>query len=85
VKNLFGQIHRSAPKKIGFFDEDFFAYEEDVDLALRLDKFGYKTLLVPQAISYHLGGGTSSKMGNLRQINDFSNLIFIIIKNFSFK
>ncbi|HRS23218.1 MAG TPA: glycosyltransferase family 2 protein [Candidatus Woesebacteria bacterium] len=76
---------KSVLEKIGFFDEDFFAYEEDVDLALRLDKFGYKTLLVPQAISYHLGGGTSSKMGNLRQINDFSNWIFIIIKNFSFK
>jgi GT2 family glycosyltransferase len=69
---------------IGLFDEDFFAYEEDVDLALRLDKLGYKTLYVPPAISYHLGGGTSNKMGNFRHIHDSKNWIFIIIKNYSF-
>lgn len=72
-------------KKIGMFDEDFFAYEEDVDLALRLHKLKYKTLLVPKAICYHLGGGTSSKMGNFRQKMDLKNWLFIIIKNYSFK
>jgi len=44
--------------KIGGFDEDFFAYLEDVDLSFRLNKIGYKTLYVPKAISYHLGGHT---------------------------
>ena len=72
-------------EKISFFDEDFFAYEEDVDLALRLHNLKYKTLYIPKAISYHLGGGTSSKMGIFRYKMDAKNWIYIIIKNFSSK
>jgi len=77
--------HRQTIIKVGLFDPDFFAYEEDVDLALRLRLFGYKTLYLPSAISYHLGGGTSSKMGNLRARMDAKNWFFIIIKNYSSK
>ena len=72
-------------EKISFFDEDFFAYEEDVDLALRLHNLKYKTLYIPKAISYHLGGGTSNKMGIFRYKMDAKNWIYIIIKNFSSK
>ena len=67
---------------IGGFDNDFFAYEEDVDVALRLQLLNHKTLLVPNAISYHFGGGTSSKMGNFRQIMDTKNWFYIIIKDY---
>ncbi len=35
------------------FDEDFFAYREDADLAWRLRGFGYSAVLVPDAIAYH--------------------------------
>ncbi|HEX8923130.1 MAG TPA: glycosyltransferase family 2 protein, partial [Patescibacteria group bacterium] len=70
-------------KKVGMFDDYFFAYEEDVDLALRLSKLGYKTYYIPQAICYHLGGGTSSKMGNFRNIMDAKNWIYIILKTYS--
>ncbi|MPN33502.1 hypothetical protein SDC9_180990 [bioreactor metagenome] len=72
-------------QKIGGFDNDFFAYEEDVDLALRLSKLGYKTLYIPNAICYHLGGGTSNQMGNFRACMDVKNWFFIIIKNYSLK
>jgi GT2 family glycosyltransferase len=77
--------HRDTILKVGNFDPDFFAYEEDVDLALRLSNLGYKTLYIPQAISYHLGGATSSKMGNFRHCMDAKNWFFIIIKNYSLK
>jgi len=69
--------------KIGSFDEDFFAYEEDVDVALRFHNLGYKSLYIPQAISYHLGGGTSNKMGIFRYKMDAKNWYYVIIKNFS--
>lgn len=72
-------------EKINLFDEDFFAYEEDVDLALRLHNLNYKTLYIPTAFSYHLGGGTSNKMGVFRYKMDAKNWIYIIIKNFSSK
>ncbi len=79
----FSVYRKSIITQIGMFDDQFFAYEEDVDLALRLHNLGYKTLYIPQAISYHLGGGTSSKMGNFRSRHDFKNWIYIIIKNYS--
>lgn len=75
--------NKKVLQKIGLFDEDFFAYEEDVDLALRLHNFGFKTLYIPNIFSYHLGGGTSRKMGNFRNRMDAKNWIYIIIKNFS--
>lgn len=72
-------------EKLGKFDEAFFAYEEDVDLALRLNIAGYQTLLIPNCISYHQGGATSNKMGNFRSYHDTKNWYFIIIKNYSIK
>lgn len=71
-------------QNIGLFDKDFFAYEEDVDLAYRLNKLGFKTLYIPRAISYHLGGGTSNRMGNFRTRMDTKNWIYLIIKNYSY-
>jgi GT2 family glycosyltransferase len=40
-------------KKIGLFDESFFMYHEDTDLALRLKFAGYKIFLNPKAQVYH--------------------------------
>lgn len=36
------------------FDEDFFAYREDADLAWRGQLFGWRALFEPQAIGYHV-------------------------------
>ncbi|MEC3856821.1 glycosyltransferase family 2 protein [Bacillus sp. WOD8 KX774193] len=36
-----------------YFDEDFIAYKEDVDLSWRINKFSYNFLYVPKAIAYH--------------------------------
>ena len=37
----------------GYFDEDFFIYREDADLALRLRAAGWRSLYVPEAVAYH--------------------------------
>lgn len=44
---------------IGMFDEDYFAYLEDVDFGLRAQNAGFKCLYVPSAVIYHLGCGTT--------------------------
>lgn len=71
--------------KIGLFDEHYFAYVEDVDVAFRLQKNGYQTLLIPKALACHLGGATSNKMGNFRAKQTFKNWIYFILKNYSLK
>lgn len=46
-------VDRTVFLEIGGFDEDYFAYFEDVDLGWRLWVCGYKVVLNPQAITYH--------------------------------
>jgi GT2 family glycosyltransferase len=36
------------------FDEDFFAYQEDVDLAWRLRLLGWSAVYAPRAVAYHV-------------------------------
>ena len=72
-------------QKIGLYDEHYFAYIEDVDVAFRLQKNNYQTLLVPQALSFHLGGATTNKMGNFRAKQILKNWIYFIFKNYSAK
>jgi GT2 family glycosyltransferase len=42
-----------ASVKGEYFDEDFFAYKEDIDLAWRLRLLGWKSIYVPSARAYH--------------------------------
>ncbi|CAN5419245.1 glycosyltransferase family 2 protein [soil metagenome] len=50
---------RSLFSDIGLFDDDYFAYLEDVDIALRAQSAGYKCYYIPTARIYHLGCGTT--------------------------
>lgn len=73
---------RSAFELIGYFDPGFFAYSEDADWAFRAQLHGLPCAYVPTAVSYHLGGSTSAKLGGslfqLRVRNEFS----VVIKNY---
>ncbi len=53
VKSLCGcslLIRRPCLNEIGFFDEDFMMYLEDIDISLRCQKAGWKQILVPRSI-----------------------------------
>lgn len=43
------------------FDNNFFAYQEEIDLCLRLKYLGYKHYCLPQSLVYHLGAAASNK------------------------
>lgn len=51
---------RSALEEVGLFDEEFFAYLEDVDLAWRGRRAGFRSLLCPVAVCYHLHGASGT-------------------------
>lgn len=73
---------KSTLKEIGLFDEDFFAYLEDIDISYRALIFGYKNLYCSTAEVYHIGSATSGS-----RYNDFKarltarNNLFVIYKN----
>jgi N-acetylglucosaminyl-diphospho-decaprenol L-rhamnosyltransferase len=47
-----------------FLTEDFFMYNDDNDLCLRLSRQGWKTACLPERI-VHIGGGNADQLGDL--------------------
>lgn len=66
---------------IGLFDEDFFAYYEDVDLSFRAQLAGWKVRYVPEAIVYHQIGATSGKIKGFTTYQTIKNLPWLLWKN----
>jgi GT2 family glycosyltransferase len=66
----------------GYFDENFFMYKEDCDLAYRLRLKNWPSALVSQAIVYHdrhaagqgesLAGSLAARQGKSRQVKQWS-------------
>ena len=67
----------------GGFDEDFFAYYEDVDFGWRLWVLGYRVILSPKSIVYHVHHGTSKMFSEdkLRFLKE-RNALFSVFKNY---
>jgi hypothetical protein len=68
-------------KEIGLFDEDFFAYYEDVDISFRAQLAGWKVAYVPDAIVYHQIGAASSKIKDFTAYQTLKNLPMLMWKN----
>ena len=67
---------KSILEEIGTFDENFFAYFEDVDLSWRANNAGYKCVLCPTAKCYHICGASTGAVKYL-------SLIHILIRTLS--
>ena len=71
--------------RIGDFDEEHFAYLEDLDIGYRARIFGYQNWYAPKAKVYHVGSGTSGSRYNQFKIRYSSrNNIYLIYKNMPF-
>lgn len=68
-------------KDIGLFDEDFFAYYEDIDICFRTQLAGWKVKYVSEAIAYHKQGASSRKIAGFTIYQTFKNLPLVYIKN----
>jgi GT2 family glycosyltransferase len=64
----------------GPFDEDLFAYYEDVDLAWRLSRLGWHHLYVPRAIAFHRRRTAASKPNEIAA-RAFANRYLVWLKN----
>lgn len=76
-------IEREAFLEARGFDEDFFAYFEDVDLGWRLWVMGYRTVFCPEAVVFHRHNGTSSRFDWWKKITLFErNALCAVFKNY---
>lgn len=73
-KNIFDEI--------GYFDEHFFAYMEDVDISYRAKIHGYKNIYCAHAIVYHIASATSGSKYNPFKVRLAArNNIYVAYKN----
>jgi GT2 family glycosyltransferase len=72
-------------EEIGLFDDDFYAYMEDADLAFRGRLAGWKCLYVPKAVVYHVHGGTAGYGSEYTVYYGNRNIIWNTIKNYPAK
>ena len=71
--------------KIGYFDERFFAYMEDIDICYRANIYGYKNLYAPKAEVYHIGSATSGgRFSEFKIRLSARNSIYVPYKNMPF-
>lgn len=63
------------------FDERFFCYCEDVDLAYRMNLYGDRFLYVPTARVHHIGSASSGKTSNFAHYHCQRNLVWVFVKN----
>ena len=67
-----------------FFDEDFFAYREDADVAWRAQLFAWRCLYVPEANAYHVRSVLPSNRRSVARVinlHSVKNRFLLRIKN----
>ena len=72
---------RSALEAVGSFDEDYFAYYEDIDWAFRAQLAGVRCRYVPTAVLYHRGSATLGRgMTDSNGYLLWRNPVWLIVK-----
>lgn len=68
--------------QVGLFDEEHFAYFEDIDIGYRAKIFGYRNRFAANSIVYHAGSATSgSRYNAFKTALASRNSIYMIYKN----
>jgi GT2 family glycosyltransferase len=74
-------IRATLYKLAGGLDNAFFAHMEEIDLCWRLKNRGYRIMVEPQSVVFHLGGGTLPQGNPRKTYLNFRNNLFLLYKN----
>lgn len=74
-------MKRDVLDKVGYFDEDYFMYGEDIDLCYRIKKAGYKIYYFPKVTTIHLKGESTSKTKFSYVSNFYGAMSIFVNKN----
>ncbi|MBQ8305711.1 MAG: glycosyltransferase family 2 protein [Blautia sp.] len=73
---------RKLFSRTGLFDEEHFAYLEDLDIGYRARLLGYENWYAPKAVVLHVGSGTSgSRYNQFKTRYSSRNNVYLIYKN----
>jgi len=74
-------VRRSVYRELGGLDDDFFAHMEEIDLCWRIKNKGYRIVVEPKSVVFHVGGGTLPKNNSFKTFLNFRNNHFLLLKN----
>ena len=73
---------KSIMEQIGYFDENHFAYLEDVDIGYRARIYGYRNMYEPAAKVIHAGSAASgSRYNEFKTRLASANNAYVVVKN----
>jgi hypothetical protein len=75
-------IRRQAWERVGGFDEDYFFFLEETDLAVRMRGAGWKILHEPRAKAVHLQGGTAKSLQEQARIEFYRSRYLFFNKHY---
>ncbi len=82
IIGAFFLIRRHLFEQCRGFDEAFFVYYEEVDLALRAKLLGYSSCYLASASAFHAGGGTTHSVKALRLFYSLRSRIIYAKKHY---
>lgn len=82
VSGSFMMVRNEVIKKIGFLNNDFFMYFEDVEFCMRAKEAGFKVVLVSDATITHLSGGSLDEPKFRQWSGEFKGLVLYYKKKF---
>lgn len=74
-------VRANSFRKIGGFDEDYFAHQEEIDLCWRLQNMNGKILAVGTSNVFHVGGATLPSANPEKTFYNFRNSLLNLFKN----
>jgi riboflavin kinase/FMN adenylyltransferase len=74
-------VRKDIFDKLEGFDSSYFAHQEEIDFCWRLKRAGYKIMVQPKSLVYHLGGGTLAYESPNKTYLNFRNNLITLIKN----
>ncbi len=75
-------VRKEVLDQIGFLDEDYFIYSEDVDLCYRIQAAGWNLYWIPQAEVVHFGGQSTRQVPTEMFLNLYRSKIKYFHKHF---
>ena len=77
-------VRREVFNQVGGFDADYFIYDDDTDLSLRVRLLGYRILFVPSAVVIHRGGVLRGVSG-MMLYHSSKNRVRTALKNYELR
>lgn len=75
-------LRKQVLDRVGFLDEDYFMYSEEVDLCYRIQRAGWHLYWVPQAEVMHFGGQSTQQAPTEMFLNLYHSKIIYFRKHY---